>query len=437
MKIKKNNIVPKIISLLLAIFLWIYVMNTENPVETWTIRNVEVKYKNTDYLDKTSKVNMGPNEARVNIKIKGKKNEIHNFKESNLKAYIDFEGYGTGQVRIPVKADLIGQYDTLEVENIYPQDIVFNIESIEENSKELSIITKGDPDDNFIVGNMVSEVNNVKIIGPESYVNKVNKVVAEVDLTSKNSSFSVTSKIYAVDGKNNVLENVKLSPQSVNIHVPIEYTKSVRIEVDLANKLDSIYKISNVRTNPMMIALKSLDNMKNIDKIKTKPLSITESEPSHQEKEAELELPDGVSLIDPNEKVTVTYDIEKIIQKDIETAFRDLNFENLKDNLKISEDALNNTFILKLRGFNSAIEKISPENFQPKVDCSNINASGEYELKLSLPSSYNGKVEILEPKFVRLKIEEKLADDNNKEKEENNKEEKEKNSEEEKIENNH
>ncbi|MFR7871797.1 MAG: YbbR-like domain-containing protein, partial [Fenollaria timonensis] len=120
-KIKnKSNIIAKIVSVIVAIFLWYYVMGLVNPEETRTYRNINVAFKNVEYLNNTKLVNLGPNEAKVTVQVKGKKSELDNINENNIKAAIDFRGYDAGQVRIPVKAEIIGQYNTLQVTSVGP-----------------------------------------------------------------------------------------------------------------------------------------------------------------------------------------------------------------------------------------------------------------------------------------------------------------------------
>ena len=47
----RNNMVLKIISLLIAIFLWVYVMGEVDPTATQTIRDIPVSLLNEDWLE--------------------------------------------------------------------------------------------------------------------------------------------------------------------------------------------------------------------------------------------------------------------------------------------------------------------------------------------------------------------------------------------------
>ncbi|ETJ34616.1 YbbR family protein, partial [human gut metagenome] len=51
-KIKNKNktLIPKLISLLLSLGLWIYISNVENPMRTYEVRNIPVELVNLDSL---------------------------------------------------------------------------------------------------------------------------------------------------------------------------------------------------------------------------------------------------------------------------------------------------------------------------------------------------------------------------------------------------
>ena len=68
-KFKDNNMIAKILSLVIAILLWSYVMGVENPNESITIRNVRVNFQNMDSLEQKGLILLSPSEQFVNTKI--------------------------------------------------------------------------------------------------------------------------------------------------------------------------------------------------------------------------------------------------------------------------------------------------------------------------------------------------------------------------------
>lgn len=382
----KSNIIAKIVSVIVAIFLWYYVMGLVNPEETRTYRNINVAFKNVEYLNNTKLVNLGPNEAKVTVQVKGKKSELDNINENNIKAAIDFRGYDAGQVRIPVKAEIIGQYNTLQVTSVGPNEVLFNLDSVESYKKPIEIRQKGEIKENHALSDLSMDVENVKLTGPESYLAKVDKVIAEIDLTNKDKPFTISSKLYAVDIKDNQIDQVSLYPQVVNINAQIDKTKSVNIETDFVSHLPSNYKIVNIKTSPQKIVIKGQDGLDAISSIKTEKIEVNDAvEPKEGELIVKPILPQGIALLDENVNISVTYEIEEEGEREIKVPLANLELNNLRDDIELS-DANEEYINLTLKGYKSILDKIDEETFKLTADASNVTTEGKQQLRLELVS---------------------------------------------------
>ncbi len=384
-KIKnKSNIIAKVVSVIIAIFLWYYVMGLVNPEETRTYRNITVAFKSLDYLNNTKLVNLGPSEAKVSVQVKGKKSELDNINENNIKAAIDFRGYSAGQARVPVKAEIIGQYNTLQVTSVGPSEIIFNLDSVESYKKPIEVRQKGEVKENYALSDISMDVENVKLTGPESYIAKVDKVIAEIDLTNKDKPFTISSKLYAVDIKDNQIDQVSLYPQVVNINAQIDKTKSVPIETDFVSHLPSNYKIVNIKTSPQNLVIKGQDDIDSINSIKTEKIEVNDAvEPKDGELIVKPILPKGVELLDENVKISVTYEVEEEAEREIKVPLANLELVNLNDDFELKDT--NDKFItLRLKGYKSVLDKIDEDTFKLRADASSVAAEGKEQLRLEL-----------------------------------------------------
>lgn len=384
-KIKnKSNIIAKVVSVIVAIFLWYYVMGLVNPEETRTYRNISVAFKSLDYLNNAKLVNLGPSEAKVSVQVKGKKSELDSINENNIKAAIDFRGYSAGQARVPVKAEIIGQYNTLQVTSVGPSEIIFNLDSVESYKKPIEVRQKGEVKENHALSGLSMDVENVKLTGPESYIAKVDKVIAEIDLTNKDKPFTISSKLYAVDIKDNQIDQVSLYPQVVNINAQIDKTKSVPIETDFVSHLPSNYKIVNIKTSPQNLVIKGQDDIDSINSIKTEKIEVSDAvEPKDGELIVKPILPKGVELLDENVKISVTYEVEEEAEREIKVPLANLELVNLSDDFELKDT--NDKFItLRLKGYKSVLDKIDEDTFKLRADASNVSAEGKEQLKLEL-----------------------------------------------------
>src|SRR5690606_24592870 len=127
---KRNDITAKIFALIIAIILWSYVMDRENPIRPAEIRNVTVAFSNVSALERQNLVIMEPHEVTVNVRVEGATNELNKdrFTARNIVAQVDLSGYGEGQVKVPVTVGLINQGQTVRVLNWEPKEILFTLD---------------------------------------------------------------------------------------------------------------------------------------------------------------------------------------------------------------------------------------------------------------------------------------------------------------------
>lgn len=97
---KKNDLGAKITVLIIAIFIWSFVMDDVNPEISRTYRNVSVNYSNTSALDRQGLVVMDPESVAVDVKVTGKKSDFGSdkFSASNILARVDLSEIGRAHV---------------------------------------------------------------------------------------------------------------------------------------------------------------------------------------------------------------------------------------------------------------------------------------------------------------------------------------------------
>ena len=75
-----NDLVLKIFSLVLAILLWLFVINTEDPVITKSFSNIPVDMLNEQVLDELNRTYKITEGSTVSYTVKGKKTVLDKLK---------------------------------------------------------------------------------------------------------------------------------------------------------------------------------------------------------------------------------------------------------------------------------------------------------------------------------------------------------------------
>ena len=137
------------------------------------------------------------------------------------------------------------------------------------------------------------------------------------------------------------------------------------------NELPENYSIVDISITPSNIAVRGNEDIKNLTKIDTEIIDIN-TLIGNAALEVELDLPQGVSLLNPNQKVTIIYDVEETITKEFTLAISDLDVLNLDEDLEIDEEDLDREITITLAGYKSVLDQLESEDLRLSIDLSDL-----------------------------------------------------------------
>lgn len=123
----KNKKLQAILSLLIAIGLWMYVMGTVDPSVTTTIRDVKVEMTNEDVLEDQG-LSAELNQPRtVNVEIKGARSNVNEAKEGEIQALVDVSNCDYGENETEIRIRLPEGVSGVRVESISQKTATFTV----------------------------------------------------------------------------------------------------------------------------------------------------------------------------------------------------------------------------------------------------------------------------------------------------------------------
>ena len=399
---EKNDITAKIVTLIIAIFLWSFVMDKVNPEISREYRNVSVSLSNMSALDRQGLVVMDPQDVRVNIKVTGKKSDMDKFTTANITAQVDLSGYSEGKVKIPVTVGLIDQFTGVRVLNHEPREILFTLDKLITKEVPLTIQTTGSLPDNYILGDITSKSQSLLLKGPRTWVNEVDKVIAIVDLSNRTAPDTVTVATIIVDDAGNEVRGVNKEPNVVDITIPVYRTISLPIELQTENELPENFSITDIAITPSRVTVKGDNSIVNLQKINTKVININ-TLLDKAALEVELDLPEGVELVTPLEKVTIIYTVEETISKEYTLSVSELNVLNLDETLKINEEVLGGLVKISLKGLKSVLDVIENDDLDISIDLIDLT-QGEHDVELIIDEIQGVTVESVDPQLLSINL---------------------------------
>lgn len=398
----KSNWTAKLFALLIAIFLWSYVMGEVNPIIKKTVRDVNVTLTNISSLDRQGLVIMDPETATVNVTVEGKKSDVDEISSSNILAEVDLKGYSEGEIRIPIDVKLLNTPYDVKLINKEPREILFRIDKIISKQVSVNIQTEGEIPDGYILEEINKKPQNITIKGPRSWVNEVSEARAIVNLTNRTSSASTSEPVQLLDDKGEEVRGIEKDPGIVDISIDISKTILLPIELDTVNELPVNINIKDIKIYPEKINIKGSGDFSDIKIIKTKAIDIN-TLIGKTSMDVELALPDGLKLVDPKQKISISYSVEEIIEKEYLFKNNEIKIKNLDEGLDVKEESIPPEVRVILKGPKSIFDNISKENVNLYMDLKGLKL-GLNEINLKIEDIQGLDLKSIDPSKTDIEL---------------------------------
>nr|WP_300002877.1 CdaR family protein [Tissierella sp.] len=399
----KSNWTAKLFALLIAIFLWSYVMGEVNPIIKKTVRDVNVTITNLTSLDRQGLVIMEPETATVNVTVEGKKSDVDEVTSSNILAEVDLKGYSEGEMKIPVDVKLLNASYDVKLVNKEPREILFKIDKIISKQVSVNIQTEGEVPDGYILEEINKKPQNITIKGPRSWVNEVSEARAIVDINNKTSSTVISEPVQLLDDKGEEVRGIEKDPGIVEISIDISKTMMLPIEIETINELPENINIKDIKIYPEQVKVKGSGDFSDIKLIKTKAIDIN-TLIGKTSMEVELALPDGLKLVDPKQKISISYSVEEIIEKEYIFSSEEIKIRNLDEDFEVKKTSIPTQVKVILKGAKSIFNNISKENVNLYIDLKGYKA-GSSEITLNIEDIQGLSVKSIDPSKTDIEIE--------------------------------
>ena len=298
----KRNWPAKILSLLVAIVMWFFIMRDQNPVmEVSYVVPVQVQNLAANYI-----VEDAPQSVRVVLS--GPRDTIINLKSENLKAYIDASGVSPGQNNVTIHFNSPSGMSLMEVK---PDTITLTVDEYAEKKLPVEIIPLGQISDNVALKSVTVIPKEVTVSGRKQQVMAATRVVMKVNVSGQTKNFSSVADLEAWDNAGNVL-NVNINPAQGQAQYELNLLrkdKAVPVSVITVGQVADGYEVKGITIKPVQVTITGREEMVDmISELKTEVIDISGAT-APVEATYNLIIPDGITS-----KVTtvrVTVDIQR------------------------------------------------------------------------------------------------------------------------------
>ena len=285
--IRKENLPARIICLLVACGLWVYVMTDQNPIME---RNVEVRLQQMNLPNHMMAFNVPD---KVVVKVRGTRTKVSDNLENKIVATLNMKTATEGQQTIPVKVS----FPNGDVVQVIPSEVSVYVDTVSE--KKVPVVTRivGAISNDMTIGHSTITPPQVTLRGATHRIDKVNKVVAPIDVTDHQGDFQSESELVSVSDDGYDIPNMKIIPERVMVQATmVSQMLSVDIPVKLvmSGELPKGIIVTKSEVLPDKVRITAPPSMlKELKAINTKPVDVSKLEGS-MVVAAELDLPEKV-----------------------------------------------------------------------------------------------------------------------------------------------
>ncbi len=393
----------KIASLLFAVIVWFLVTNINDPITSVRYTNVPVTIKNGNLITEKGQVYTvldGSDTIEV-VTVYAPRTVIDSLSQSNIVATADIQELSSlNTVSINVATNKYRD----KIENItLSSDVVkLNVERKASKGLALSATTSGSLSDGYVIGDVTTEQNMVRVSGPESFINRIARASVDVDVTGFTSNIGTDADILLYDAEGNVLDptssGASMNIKTVRVNVQILETKYVPVNYVVTGEPASGYAMTGqVEATPSEVLIAGRSSaIASISEITVDApeLDVT-GQTANVNATIELAgyLPSGVSFGDGdfNGTASVVIYIGNLIEGTFDVNIRNIGITNPVDGFDITvDDSEYETVSLTLQGLYSNIKSVDQSALKGNVDVSAMmEKNGITELE---EGTYNAEV---------------------------------------------
>ena len=303
----------KIVSVLLAVLLWVYVIGIRGPDTTKSVEaqliavNVPQGYVLAGTL------------PTVTVTLAGPMNTLWNVTSGYVTPTVDFRGRSEGSFIASVQAQVVG-LTGVTVEAVDPKEVNVQLERLETMSVPVHAEVSGTLPLSLVLGTLRVEPESIEVSGPGSLVSQVREAALVVALdklgTAVGGNLTVAGDVVAYDARGNVVLGVLLSPRSAVAILPIldaATLKTVPVIPSVIGHPMSGYVVASGSCTPAIVMVTGTAVvLSRVQAISTVAVDVS-GESGIVTKSADLVLPPGVTLVAGSKSVSIRVVIEQVV----------------------------------------------------------------------------------------------------------------------------
>ena len=374
-----NNIGLKFLAVLIALVLWLAIVNVNDPEKTITVSNIPISVTNESAITSRDMVYNVKSEQYLNITVSGKRSIVSNLSAEDFRATAslkELSKVNSIPVDVTTKNASLGRKITIVKQSA--QTILVDVENVEEKDfTDLVVEYTGKVADGYVAGLSSMSTDEVTVKAPTSIIDKIKKVAVRCSLDGTNTNISKKCPVILYDKNDKEIKSdeIELSDKKIRVNVNVLRAKQVPISTinkDELGKPADGYVVDDVILSSDSITVygseESLDSIESLDIQDDIDVSDAKGDVT-QNIDVTGKLPKGLS-VSGESTITVKVLLKKLITRTFEYDASEVSLNDLSSDLDVQ--LVTKKVKVTLQGEEEVISQLTKDDMAISADLGKV-----------------------------------------------------------------
>ena len=371
----------------------------QNPrVTAFTVTNIPV-----DLTDLQPGLIAVSDPIPVAVVLQGLRDDLEQVTIRNFRATLPLDDLAAGSHFVEVALD-VSAATSVEVVRVVPAELPVTLEALVTRAIPIELISSGQPQSGFAIdaGGITVTPPEATMTGRESLLQTADRVKIELDLdeSARTSAIQLTGR--PVDTAGNEIFGLSLVPRLFTVLVPvspIRVTRNVPVAVELFGNPAPGFAVGSVDVNPPTTRISGLpEAVATVESVSTETV-VVRGQRQLSTVEVTLVAPDGVTLVNPGVRHSVTVDVDTIVST---ASLADVIEINLPDEFLVSISPPIASIVVE--GTSQAVLGLTPQQLETSVDIADQPVIGVHILTPRVVAPASVRVISIDPVVVTVTV---------------------------------
>lgn len=361
-----SRLVTLLVSIVLALAIWLYVNNLENPMQSKDLRRIPVTVyglaANLLPIQDLSK-------EYVSITVRAPEKTWDYLTAEDFSAHIDLTNKGIGTHTEPIIVTSTNPQAT--VLDIRQPSLTIQLDKYGRKEMPIQVELVDRVAVGFEAKTPIVDPPTVTVSGPQTQVDLVSDVLASIYTENAKSQVERTQTLSALNRQHRVVSGVTIEPNAATVTIPIENKrglKTVAVRLTLVGQPAYGYRLSTVKVEPSTVILQGDPQV--IDEapgfVETEPLDLTNVN-SEINKQIAINPPAGTTIMDG---ATVSVRVSIASLEDSRTIKAQLLVNNLGKGYEVTKEL--DVVDVIISGPLTLVDGVSRDDVFARLDLTNL-----------------------------------------------------------------